>query len=90
MKLDINNSERILKVLANRRRLKIIDYIIKKKESSVSGIASEIKLSLKATSKHMHILFTAGILERDQKGLEVYYRLAKNQNPLMRQILLTL
>ena len=44
--------------------------------ASVTAIAEKLELSLKATSKHLAILFNAGALEREQVGYCVLYRLA--------------
>jgi len=79
--------EKILKAFANKRRLNIVKYIKYKREASVGDIAREIKLSFKATSKHLNILFTADILERDQKSLQMFYRLNQNQQAAAKQII---
>jgi len=70
--------ERILKALANRRRLAILRYLRREKEARVGAIAAVIKLSFKATSRHLQQLSAAGIVERDQRGLEMWYRIGKN------------
>lgn len=68
--------EKILKALANRRRLAILRYLKDGRQASVGDISAKIDLSFKATSKHLNILFGADILERDQKGLQMYYKIA--------------
>ncbi|MDO8729206.1 MAG: metalloregulator ArsR/SmtB family transcription factor [bacterium] len=67
--------EKMLKALANRRRLAIISLLRKRKESNVGNIAEAIHLSIKSTSRHLAILFGADILEREQRSSEVFYRL---------------
>ncbi|MBI3627466.1 MAG: helix-turn-helix transcriptional regulator [Candidatus Sungbacteria bacterium] len=57
--------ERVLKALANRRRLSIVKYLKKEKEASVSEIAGKIGISLKATSKHLGILSAADIVDKE-------------------------
>ena len=79
--------ERSLKALANKRRLAIARFIKKKKEAAVGEIAGEIKLSLKATSKHLGVLYSADILEREQKSLQGFYRLADNLSELPRRVI---
>lgn len=59
--------EKILKALANRRRLQIIKYLKDKKLATVTNIAEHLKLSFKSTSKHLAILFGAGIVDKEQK-----------------------
>ena len=68
--------ERILKALANKRRMAIVHFLKKAKQSPVGDIASEIKLSFAATSRHLGILLAADIVEKEQRGLQMWYRLA--------------
>ncbi|MDO8492875.1 MAG: metalloregulator ArsR/SmtB family transcription factor [bacterium] len=70
--------ERILKALANKRRLAILRVIKNKKEASVADIARQIKLSFTSTSKHLGILASANILEKDQRNVQVFYFFAEN------------
>ncbi|OGI76522.1 hypothetical protein A3C67_01750 [Candidatus Nomurabacteria bacterium RIFCSPHIGHO2_02_FULL_42_19] len=67
--------ERLLKALANRRRLEIVKYLKKEKEATVGNIASHLKLSFKSTSKHLAILFAVDIVEKEQRGLSAFYSL---------------
>lgn len=71
---DIKQTEKVLKALANKRRLAILRYLKKEKEATVSEIAAAIKLSFKATSKHLQILSSAEIVEKDQRRLNMFYR----------------
>jgi DNA-binding transcriptional ArsR family regulator len=82
--------ETSLKALANRRRLAILRFIKKSKEASVGDIADEIRLSLKSTSRHLAVLFSSGILEREQRSLQVFYRLAPDIPEPVRRIIYTL
>ncbi len=79
--------EKILKALANQRRLLILKILKKNKDRSVSSIAGEIKLSFKATSKHLSILYSKNIVEREQVSLEMRYRLANPLPSLVRFVL---
>jgi len=67
--------ERTLKALANRRRLVIISYLKKQKEANVGEIAEHIHLSFKSTSRHLSVLANTGILDREQRSSEAYYKL---------------
>lgn len=87
MATDVNKLERILKALANRRRLAILQYLKRDKEGSVGGIAEAIHLSLKATSKHLGILASADMVEREQKSLRMFYRLVANQGIIIKRII---
>jgi DNA-binding transcriptional ArsR family regulator len=84
---DTKETEKTLKVLGNRRRLAIIRYLRGRTEASVGSIARAIDLSLTSTSKHLNRLFIADVLERNQRCLVVYYRIAPAQKPLVRAIL---
>lgn len=76
--MNIKKLERILKALANRRRLNILKYLKKEKEAYVGDIADKINLSFKSTSKHLSILFLADVVEKEQRNLQVFYRLSEN------------
>ncbi|MBI4138665.1 winged helix-turn-helix transcriptional regulator [Candidatus Uhrbacteria bacterium] len=75
-------TERILKALANQRRLTILQKL-KDRELSVAEIAASIKLSFRSTSKHLHVLARADILDRRQKSLTVFYRISHAPHPIV-------
>lgn len=68
--------ERIFKAVANRRRLALLRYIKKHKEASVGELRELIKISMAATSKHLAVLSAAGIVEREQRSLLMFYRIS--------------
>ena len=84
---NIIKLERIIKGLANRRRLAILRYTASEKEAIVNDIAGEIRLSIKATSKHLNILIHCDILEREQRSRFMFYRLNRELHPLVKCIL---
>ncbi len=79
--------EKILKALANRRRLAILQFLKKEKEATVGEIAKEIGLSFKSTSKHLAVLRGADIVGRDQRSLAMHYSLTDEQKPATLSIL---
>lgn len=79
--------ERVLKALANRRRLAIVELLRKDGEKSVGEIADNIKLSFRATSKHLSILVNADILEKEQRSLQIFYSLNKNATDMVKHLL---
>lgn len=83
---DIQKFERMLKALANRRRLAILRYLRETKEASVNDIADEIHLSFKATSRHLHILAHADILIRDQRSRYVFYGFSPELHKLVKHV----
>jgi len=68
--------ERVLKALANKRRLNILAFLSAKKEASVGQISEHLKLSFKATSKHLSVLFGAGVVDKEQRSVQVIFSLA--------------
>ena len=86
----MREQEQLLKVLANRRRLGIIKHLKDRREASVGVIADAIKLSLKATSKHLAILYATGLVEREQRSLLMYYRLVVVPPHLIRSVITNL
>jgi DNA-binding transcriptional ArsR family regulator len=79
--------EKIMKALANRRRLAVLVYLKRNREAAVAEIAEEINLSFKATSKHLSVLAAVDIIDKEQRSLQVFYRLASLQKPAARHIL---
>jgi len=79
--------EKILKALANKRRIAILKYLRRADRASVGDIAREIKLSFRATSKHLSVLFSADILEKEQSGLTVCYFISKVKHPMVSKVL---
>lgn len=84
--MDVRNLEKILKALANKRRILIIQFLAKEKEANVGEITEKIKLSYKATSKHLGVLYSAELVEREQRSLEMYYCLSKIKHPILNLI----
>ena len=82
--------EKIFKALANRRRLEIVRYLKATEEATVGSVARHIKLSFRATSRHLLKLAACDILEREQRIVEVYYRLARNQAMEMKKNISTI
>ena len=79
--------EKILKALANRRRLAILKYLKENRKAPVAEIAHEIDLSFKATSKHLGVLSAVDILEKEHISSQMFYRLAEKQKLEVKSIL---
>jgi len=84
---NIKNLERVLKALANKRRIAIIAHLKSQQSASVGNIAGEIDLSFKSTSRHLSVLSAANILERTQHSAQVFYRLAEHQELAAKHII---
>lgn len=74
---------KIHKALANPRRLAIVALLKEGRELAVGEVAAAIRLSFKATSKHLLILFHADILERRQISLNMLYHLTAPAHALV-------
>ncbi len=79
--------EKTLKALANKRRLAILHHLKKNKEATVTEFAEAINLSFRSTSRHLSILFSAGVLEKRQQSTEVYYFLAGRKHQTTEHVL---
>ena len=79
--------ERVFKALANKRRLSILTFLKKKKQANVGEIAEVIKLSFKSTSRHLGVLASSGILDREQSSLYSIYSFSTEQSEVLRKIL---
>jgi len=79
--------EKILRALANKRRLAIVHFLKKNKEATVTELAEAINLSFRSTSRHLAILFAVGVLERRQQSTEVFYFLAPRKHPTTEHVL---
>ncbi len=83
----MKETEKILKALANSRRLAILKFLNSTTKASVGDIAKQIKLSFKATSKHLGILRAADILEREQVNLCMFYSLNRPLKSIIKSTL---
>ena len=87
MNTNTKDLEKKLKALANTRRLAILKYLKQKNRTFVGDISRQIKTSIKATSKHLAILFAADIVDREQTGAFIAYSLSDNQNAVVEKVL---
>jgi len=67
--------EKKLKAIANKRRFAILKILKNGKSLSVGNLASQLKLSFRSTSKHLNSMYNSGLLEREQQGTQVSYKL---------------
>ena len=65
----------------------MVHYLKSHKEATVGEIASHVKLSFSATSRHLSILYNADLVEREQRGLEIYYCLSKLLSKVHRRVI---
>ncbi len=67
--------EKIMKSLANKYRLKIVDTLGENDKMCVSDLEEELSLNQSSVSKHLSILKSAGVVQSKKEGLKVYYTL---------------
>jgi len=67
-----------LKIVADINRLTILRFLKLRKTASVGEIADNLKISFKATSKHLLFLVKRGVLKRQSDGPFVLYRLSSD------------
>lgn len=63
------------RVLAEPARLQILNAL-REEAKTVTELMAETGLRQANVSKHLQVLYTAGFVERQKVGLNVYYRLA--------------
>ena len=71
---DYEQQATIHKSLANEARLMIVDSL-KNCECSVGELTQSVGLDQSTVSKHLSVLFNAGIVDRRKEGNVIYYRL---------------
>jgi ArsR family transcriptional regulator len=64
----------VIKALAHPTRLFIVDKL-SRGEHCVCNLAEMIGADVSTVSKHLSVLKSAGIVEDDKRGLQVWYRL---------------
>ena len=74
--MDEREIERVYKAVANRKRVLIVRYLQAVRTATVGDIAKAIRLSFKATSRHLQLLSGTGYVTSEQHGLYVYYSLS--------------
>jgi len=85
---DPNNLklDKIAQALSNEERLTIIKMLLQK-EMSVSDIQKELFLEQSTTSHHLSKLRKTGLIDREQRGVFVYYRIASEYNDILNRII---
>lgn len=80
-------SEKLFKLLASKRRLAILEVLKKHTHASVGYLSEKVGLSLAATSKHLQLLESGGLVTSKEDGLFRLYSLKKQKDKIARYIL---
>jgi DNA-binding transcriptional ArsR family regulator len=77
---------KLLKALANERRLKIL-RILNNESKSSGDLGSDLHISFKAVSKHLQKLKDTGLVVSEQRGFKSYYSLSNNIDSNIKKII---
>ncbi len=77
---------KILKALANEKRLEILKLLDKHSGFSIIEIAEEINLHFKSSSKHLKRLSEAGLVKSNRDGVWVRFGLTEKVDQLLKKI----
>ncbi len=66
---------RLISVLANPRRLRILD-LLSEHERTVTDLAEDLGMAQATTSQHLAVMRKAGVVDTRKDGNFVFYRLA--------------
>ncbi len=69
----LNYSCNLMRALAHPLRLKILEYIDDKGETSVNKIYHTLQIEQSITSQHLKILRLAGVVQGRRDGKKVFY-----------------
>jgi len=64
-----------------------VHYVRDKKDANLANIAGHLKLSYKATAKHVGQLTLAGILDKETRSGVVFFSISKEMPALARHTL---
>jgi ArsR family transcriptional regulator len=78
---------RLLRALANERRLLVLCDLVAAGEKSVNDLAANIGLSQSALSQHLALLRDEGLVATRRAGTVIYYRLADPKAEAVLQVL---
>lgn len=74
---DMTEALKTLTALANEQRLQILCLLAQKKEMTVGELNEQLALSQSALSQHLKKLRDQGFLACRKEGLNVFYRIDK-------------
>jgi len=81
------DAARLLKALANEKRLMILCKLIEAGEMNVSALGESIGLSQSALSQHLALMREENLVAFRREAQTIFYRIA---NPAVAQVLATL
>ena len=76
-KLEYKKLERIIKGIANHRRLQVLELLYKEPELSVQEISEKLKSEFKNISAHISKMAISGLLMKRSDSKSIRHRLTK-------------
>lgn len=76
---NAGDAARLLRLLANERRLMVLCHLVGAGEMHVGALASTIGLSQPAISQHLALLREDGLVATRRAAQTIYYRLADDK-----------
>jgi DNA-binding transcriptional ArsR family regulator len=71
---------RTCRVLANRKRLTILQLLLRDGEQNVQQVARSLRQPIAVTSQYLRMLNARGIIQARRNGRWVFYRVGANKN----------
>lgn len=66
--------EKIIKGVANHRRIEILNLLDKSPELSLTDIAGRLKIDFRTAGEHVRRLYLAGMIVKRNRGAEVAHK----------------
>ena len=86
--MDIKQTVDIFKALSDETRLRILHLFIKSgEELCVCELTDSLEVTQYNVSRHLKVLATAGLLDREKEGRWVYFKLANHQDAVIEHVL---
>lgn len=74
--LKVKKIERIMKGVANHRRIQILELLGEEPELSVLDISIRLKINFKTASEHIRRLYIAGLVYKRSRTTHVFHTLS--------------
>lgn len=71
----VETTARMLRCLGHPVRLRILDYLERKDEATVTEVYEALEIEQAQCSQHLNLMRDKGILARRKDGVNVFYRL---------------
>lgn len=87
MKKDLAALQVLFSALAEKKRLAILAYLLRRGERCVCHIEADLRLSQSMASRHLACLQRAGFLSARREGVWVHYRIRRRPQGAVGKVL---